>query len=315
MARKTCLRCKQERSTSSYIQVSSPFHIGGSLPICRQCLAEMIEEDQRTSRGSWNFVNKLCQWADIPFIPEEWEKVYKGNGAEGIGIYIAIFRNSEFSQFDWQDYNNCYLKLKEEGRVEDALPELNEEKYRQLKQKWGSHYDIEELEYLETLHQGILNSQNIVGAQQEDQVLKICKLSLIIEDKIRAGQDISKDLKGYDDLAKLANLTTKAVKDANDFSSLGELFAYLEKRGWKNDYYDDTTRDEIDFSIKDIKMWIRYLYVNETGIGEEIEQRIQNLKISDKISGNVFDEKEFRNYMNEQGNIDFEEEKFEVDIE
>lgn len=310
-----CLRCKKDKTKPNFINVPSVLHVDGCLPICRQCLAEMINEDQKKNKGTWNFVDKLCQWADIPFLPEEWEKIYRGNGAEGFGTYVSVFRNSQYSQFNWKDYNDCYMTLRDENRVEDALPELNEEKYKKLKEKWGSHYDIEELEYLETLHQGILNSQNIVGAQQEDQVLKICKLSLIIEDKIRAGQDISKDLKSYDDLAKLANLTTKAVKDANDFSSLGELFAYLEKRGWKNDYYDDTTRDEIDFSIKDIKMWLRYLYVNETGISEEIEQRIQNLKVSDKISGNKFDEKEFRSYMDEQGNIDFEEEKFEVEIE
>lgn len=98
-------------------------------------------------------------------------------------------------------------------------------------------------------------------------------------------------------MSELANLTVKSVKDANDFSSVGEIFAYLEKRGWKNQYYDDVTRDEIDFSIKDIKNWLRYLYVNETGVAEEIEQRIENLKVSDKISGNKFDEKEFRDYM------------------
>ena len=34
-------------------------------------------------------------------------------------------------------------------------------------------------------------------------------------------------------MSELANLTVKSVKDANDFSSVGEIFAYLEKRGWK----------------------------------------------------------------------------------
>jgi hypothetical protein len=31
--------------------------------------------------------------------------------------------------------------------------------------------------------------------------------------------------------------------------------AYLEKKGWVNEYYDDVVRDEVDFSIKDIKLW------------------------------------------------------------
>jgi hypothetical protein len=54
------------------------------------------------------------------------------------------------------------------------------------------------LEYLENLHWGLLNSQNIVGALNEDQALKLCKISLIIEQKMRAGEDFDKDLRAYD---------------------------------------------------------------------------------------------------------------------
>lgn len=286
----------------------------GVLPICRSCIADQIEAADKADKATWNTVDKICQWADIPFIPEEWEKIYQGSKREAFGTYASVFRSAQYSDLNWKQYNDVYKVLREENRLEDAMPELSAAEQRKLSTKWGSHYDEEELEYLEHLHQGLLNSQNIVGALNEDQALKLCKLSLIIENKIRGGQDISKDLKAYDDLSKLANLTVKAVKDANDFSSVGEIFAYLEKRGWKNQYYDNTTRDEIDFTIKDIKMWLRYLYVNETGISEEIEQRIENLKLSDQLSGNEFNEGEFRDYLNEQGSMNMETEEFEVDL-
>ena len=64
--------------------------------------------------------------------------------------------------------------------------------------KWGQHYDEEELEYLENLHKGMMDSQNVVGALNEDQALKLCKISLIIEQKIREGADSSKEHKSYD---------------------------------------------------------------------------------------------------------------------
>lgn len=212
-------------------------------------------------------------------------------------------------------YNEAYLKLDEEERVDDALPRLKEEEERLLIQKWGNCYDAEELEYLENLHQGLLNSQNIVGALNEDQALKLCKISLIIEQKIRTGADFSKDLKAYDDLAKLANLTSKVVKDANEFNSVGEIFAYLEKTGFVNPYYDDVVRDEVDFSIKDIKYWLQYLYANETGIAEELEQRIQNLKSAAALSGNSFNEQEFRDYVKKQTIEPLKDnEEFELDI-
>lgn len=313
MAKKICTKCGKEKTSAQFISIFSRF-FEGSLPICRSCIADMIEEADKSGEGTWNTVDKICQWADIPFIPEEWDKIYEGDGRDAFGTYASVFRNEKYRDLNWKMYDDAYQQLKEENRLTDACEELSAAEQRKLTAKWGPHYDQEELEYLENLHQGLLNSQNIIGALNEDQALKLCKLSLIIEDKIRAGQDISKDLKAYSDLSELANLTVKSVKDANDFSSIGEVFAFLEKRGWKNEYYDDATRDEIDFTIKDIKMWLRYLYVNETGISEEIEQRIENLRISDQISGNKFNEKEFRDYMEDQGSINIEEEEFEVDL-
>ena len=311
MATKVCLKCGEEKTTSQYIGVKSKF-FNGSLPICRTCIAQYI--DSAPPEEKWNAVDKLCQWVDIPFVPEEWSRIYEGHGKEAFGTYAAIFRGQPYNTLDWKTYNEVYLQIQEEDRVEDALPRVKARQEQKLRQKWGMTYDAEELEYLENLHQGLLNSQNIVGALNEDQALKLCKISLIIEQKIRAGTDFTKDLKAYDDLSKLANLTPKAVKDANEFNSVGEVFAYLEKKGWMNQYYDETVRDEADFTIKDIKYWLQYLYANETGVAEEVEQRIQNLKDAAKLSGNEFNEKEFRDYIQNQGNAKIEEEEFEVVI-
>jgi hypothetical protein len=48
------------------------------------------------------------------------------------------------------------------------LPSVKENRQKKLAQKWGKNYDQDELEYLENLHIGLLNSQNIVGALNED---------------------------------------------------------------------------------------------------------------------------------------------------
>ena len=309
MASKICYKCKNEKTTSHYIAVNSQL-FNGSLPICRECLSKIIAAAPIEER--WNTVDKICQWADVPFIPGEWEKIYQSNGKNALGVYIAIFRNEEYKNLDWEMYNKVYLELLEENRVEDAIPELKEKQLKDWHKKWGVDYDEQQLEYLENLHQGLLNSQNIVGALNEDQAMKLCKISLIIEEKIRAGLDFSKELKSYDSLATLSNLTPKNVKDANEFDSFGEVYAYLEKTGWINKYYDGAIRDEVDNTEKNIKNWIRYLYVNETGIAEEIEQRINNLKVAAELEGEVFDESEFRNYVNNETQ-DIKED-FKIDI-
>ena len=313
MANKRCQRCGEEKGTAAYIAVNSIIH-GGSLPICRQCLAKQIDTAYKEDAG-WDTVDKICQWADVPFIPEYWEKMYDGHGRDAIGVYISTFRGKPYETLSWKMYNDVYLQIKEENRVEDALPEVKAGLRRRLTQKWGNQYDDESLEYLENLHKGLLSSQNIVGALNEDQALKLCKISLIIENKIRAGEDFDKDLKAYDSLSKLANLTPKVVKDAQEFNSIGELCAYLEKKGFVVKYYDGTVRDEADYTTKDIKYWLQSLYVNEPGVAEEIEQRIENLKIAAQLTGSSFNEKEFRDYLTNEGASKLDEEEFRVDLE
>lgn len=312
MAMKKCQKCGQEKTLAHFIACENSIVHSGTLPICRECISEIIRAAEPEQK--WNVVNKICQWADIPFVPEEWQKIYKGNGADGFGIYAALFKKEEYKTLDWQMYNDVYNQLDEEGRVVDALPAQREKEFQELVKKWGDTYDVKELEYLENLHQGLLLSQNVVGALNEDQALKLCKISLVIEDKIRSGIDFTKDLKAYDELAKLANLTPKNVKEANEFDSFGEVFAYMEKTGTVLPYYDNVVRDEVDYTIKNMKNWLRYLYVNETGVGDEIDQRIENLKTAAALEDEEFDEKDFRQYM-KQIDDDDEDEEFRIDVE
>lgn len=313
MAQRICQKCGESKTLAHFIAIeNSPLH-ERQLPICRECIKKMIASAaQDNENRTWNIVDKICQWANVPFIPTEWEKCYQGYGSDGFGPYCSIFRSQEYKTLDWDEYNKVYLQLLDEGRVEDAIPELREKKNADLRKKWGSTYDDQELEYLENLHQGILNSQNVVGALNEDQALKMCKISLIIEDKIREGIDFSKDLKAYDELAKLSNLTPKNVKEANEFDSFGEVFAYLEKTGTEIEYYDGAVKDEVDFTMKNMKNWLRYLYTNETGVAEEIEQRIQNLKVAAELEGEDFDEYDFRRF---QKSVDEDEEEEEFKLE
>ena len=305
MATKKCAKCKEDKTTANYIGINSPL-FGGSMPICRQCIAKLIEagatenldeDGNPMPKSTWNIANKICQMADVPFVPDEWEKIYQSNGDEAMGVYVSIFRGEQYKTLDWTQYNKAYLQLLEEDRVEDAISELSEKRQEELIKKWGDCYDDEDLEYLENLHQGIITSQNVVGALNEDQALKICKLSLIIEEKIRSCQDFSKDLNAYDNLLKSANFSTKTVKDANEFDSFGEVAAYLEKTGWVNPYYDGAMKDEIDVTMKNMQNFLRTLYTHENGIAEEINERINNLKVAAELEGEDFNENDYSNYV------------------
>ncbi len=310
MAKYRCQKCNMEKGMANFIGVPQSIVFNGHLPICRDCISMILATVPENE--VWNTADRLCQWANIPFVPEVWHKCYDGYGNDAFSHYVAIFREQEYSKLNWKEYNDVYIQLDEEERVEDALPAAHEKQLREWRRKWGEIYDEAELEYLENLHQGMLLSQNVVGALNEDQSIKLCKISLIIEDKIREGTDFSKDLKAYDELAKLANLTPKNVKEANEFDSMGEVFAYMEQTGTVLPYYDNVVRDEVDFSMKNMMNYLRYLYTNETGVAEEIEHRIENLKIAAELEGEHFDEAEFRKFQREQD--EEEQEEFKVEL-
>lgn len=215
------------------------------------------------------------------------------NGTKVFPIYAQVFAEKDFENLDWMDYYKEFKKLEEQGYIRDQLPRISEEKRRQLQEKWGANYDDEALNYLEGLLNGLLTTQNINGALQLDQALKICKISYEVDSRIRAGQDFDKMLASYDKLVKVAEFTPKNVKNASDFDSVGELVKWLEKGGWKNKFYDDATRDIVDETIKNFQNWTQRLYINESGIGEEITKRIEALKTVNQMENYYNTEQEY----------------------
>lgn len=61
------------------------------------------------------------------------------------------------------------------------------------------------------------------------------------------------------------------------------MVRWLERRGFKNPYYDGVTKDVVDETIKNIQAWNQRLYTNESGIGEEVTKRIESLKSASEL--------------------------------
>ena len=276
---KQCNRCGGALSPDAFAPTKSIFYSDGALPICNSCIADYLE-----SYGfDWEAVNKVCQWADIPFVPREWERLHELNGNDVFGVYAEVFAQSEYEDLGWHDYFQAFKDLKASGDIDDELPGIADQKRKQLQDRWGANYDDEALRYLENLYNGLMTTQNVNGALQVDQAIKICKMSYEIDNRIREGSDFDKLLASYDKLVKAAEFTPKNVKNINDFDSVGELIKWLEKRGWKNTFYDGVTRDIVDETIKNFQNFNQRLYTNESGIGEQITERINALKQAKQI--------------------------------
>lgn len=283
---KRCLRCGLTLSCGAFSHTHSEFYPDGYLPVCNGCITSYLKENN----FEWSVVDKVCQWADIPFIVREWTRLKDLSSEEEVwGKYSNVFKGEEYINLGWDSYNKQYLQLREAGLIEEELPEIREQRYRDLRKKWGSNYDDEDLNYLEDLYKGLLNTQNVNGALQIDQAQKICKLSLEIDSRIRAGdKDVDKFLSSYDKLVKTAEFTPKNTKNAADFDSTAELALWVEKRGYQNRFYDGVTRDVIDETLKNIENYNQRLYINEGGIGEAITDRIKALQTPQTAEENIY---------------------------
>lgn len=279
----TCQYCEQSKPVSAYLKSKCKFFPLGTVDICTECIEDFIDENN----ASFEFMDHLCRWLDIPFIPERWVKYYEVNGSVAITSYVETIYQESYPMLDWKVVNDSYLELKEQEKLDETMPQLKEKKLRELREKWGEEYVDSEILYMEDLFQGILQTQNVNGKLQTDDAIKLCKISLLLNQKIRDGEDFDKVLKSYDTLRKSADFTPKNIKNACDFDSVGELFLYCEKKGWENAYYDNTPRDTVDLVMKDVQSWLRNLYKNETGIAEDVERRINSLKIADEMESTI----------------------------
>lgn len=311
---KKCNKCGYVGTVEDFAPTHSIFYPDGYLPICNDCVKQYLDEND----WNWEAIDKLCQYAGIPFIVREWERLESLNGRDGVwSVYSKVFAADIYKSLGWSDYFHQYQKLKEAGLVESEIPLLDEHRLRELHKIWGANYDEEELMYLEDLYKGLLVTQNVNGALQIDQARKLCKFSLEIDSKIRAGdKDVDKFLSSYDKLVKIAEFTPKNTKNAADFDSFAEVGLWLEKRGHQNKFYDNVTRDVIDESLKNIENYNQRLYINEGGIGDEITQRLKALQNANDLEENVFDlKKEYDLDEYDNAGYALEDEEFEVGVE
>ena len=312
---KRCVCCGQMKDSFSFLRTKSFLFPTGYVDVCVDCLGDKLEE----SNFNWNTMDKICQYLDIPFDIKRFEEFKNTHTApELLKSYVSIYFGDEYENIDWSSYQEAYNELKEVNALDDAVPGLSEEKRHKLQEKWGFNYDEEALNYLENLYDGLLLTQNINGALQGDQAIKICKISYEIDCRIREGADFDKLLASYDKLVKTGDFTPKNVKNASDFESMGELCRWLEKRGFENQFYDGATRDVVDETIKNIQSWNQRLYTNESGIGDEINQRIQALKTAAELES-YYDVNpevdDYDNYENEGFEQLFKDDVFEPNLE
>jgi hypothetical protein len=72
---RSCIRCGQAFGEEGFAPTKSPFFPDGAITICNDC----IDDDLAKHNWDWDYIDKMCQMADIPFVPREWERLREMN--------------------------------------------------------------------------------------------------------------------------------------------------------------------------------------------------------------------------------------------
>ena len=154
-----------------------------------------------------------------------------------------------------------------------------------LRLKWGKAYKPDEWVWLEQFYEDMMNSYDIQTAAHIDTLKLICKTSLKSHQLMDIGdiEGAQKMVRTYNELMKSGNFTAAQNKsDGGDFvDSIGELVSMCEKDGYIERYYVDEPKDKVDFTIKDMQRYTRNLIMEETNLGNLIEQAIKQNAIED----------------------------------
>ena len=197
--------------------------------------------------------------------------------------------------------------------------ELTDEDIKYLSVKWGTLYKPSEWVYMEKLYDEYA-AENELTTDRRDSLKKICKTSLKMDQAIDVGdtQDYKNLATVYEQLRKSARLTEvqNTEEEVRELDSIGELVKFVEREGGIIPLYDDpieVPKDKLDFTIRDIKNYLRRLVVDEQGLGDIIEsfiEKSQNRKeeTAEDILSSSFEEdyitqedaEEFQNFQLQQ---------------
>lgn len=263
-----CEMCNKSQAEAEYMPSSSPFWPRGHIHICYTCVEQLVDGNDL------NQVDRLLQLSNTAFIPQEWRKLWKREGFKAFRKYANLYNDFNYYKLDWSEQNEKLMEMAKQGTIEVELEELKPAYLNQLKRRWG---DMEEFDllWLETYYNNIMSDYNVQEETQRDLFRKICRMSLRIEKDLQNGT-IDKDfMTQYNNFMNSA-LKNIEKKESNAITSVGQIVEFIERNGYRANFYDGVPRDEIDMIIVNIKEYIADLVRGETNLPEiyaQVKQR------------------------------------------
>ena len=283
-----CNFCKKNLKSADLLPSYSPFWEEGNVPFCFNCVAKKMDI------ADLNVGNRICQMANCAFFPNDWNKfVRKTPTAEGLRKYFNLYGDINYQVMDWGEQNALLEKKARHGLIEDEIEELEEHLTISLKKFWGNQ-PPERLRALEEQYNITCEQYGVSSNIEADLIKKFTFISIMIDEELKAGMTNKDSMSAYKEILIQINKVMENSSHTKALTSLGEVFAVMEKMGYKPNFYDGIPKTEIDFLANDIRGYLKKLIEGESLITEQYYNMKENLsRIQQEIGENEnYDEDE-----------------------
>lgn len=192
---------------NNFYQSNSPMFPLGKVPICKKCLAKMIDYNDM------NTVYTVFQTMDIPFYYNRWEETKEKSPDNIFGNYVRMANSgiNEFSGARWKDSifdKNEDNSINEPYSFDKAERELLKE-FKPTKEmliRWGTKYRPEQYIKLEDFYKSMKEKNVIETPQDIDYLKKLAVISLKMDEELENSN--------YSQAKQLGDLFSKYMADS-----------------------------------------------------------------------------------------------------
>lgn len=261
----------------NFYQSNSPMFPNGKVPICKKCLAEMIDyEDMNT-------IYTVLQTIDIPFFKNRWEEMCEKKPDNVFGNYVRMANSglNEFGGARWKDSvfgNESKDILEDDTKTPTKINKISIDELEILKEKFGDGYPDKEYILFEKKYQDLRPSFQLTTTMHEECLREYCI------DKVKEGLAKAKgEFKEAKEWASMAKEQANSGKLNPSQMSKADLSGGLDTFSQMSKMVEQTDQGEMMkilpiFMEKpkdrvDITLWLYVNYVRDLKGLEECEYK------------------------------------------
>lgn len=283
--KKNCQKCnilKEEKG--GFAPMNVKWSVSGYSDMCIDCMEKSF------SPTNLNDVDSLMRYLNWPLRLDDWTRLYSTNGQKTLTMYLKMFTDGIYAKdlIDWKMFNEKWIAAIADGTVEEEVAVLQNDWMVSMRAKWQMDLTMAEFRQLEQIYEDVAATQNMNPGLSDIFGLMLCKKIFLTDQKIRKGEETKNDIAEIKNLMAVGDFEAKGSRAGSDFNTVGELFSWLVRYGWKPKFYDGKSRDEVDLTIKDIQAYLRRLVLGEAGLTDMVQDRQRTYLSSKQLEEDVF---------------------------